>query len=365
VLLLAMPSHAEILPSFILLNLAWTATDIVVVSEGRTLDGTVTVLAVWEGGLAVGDTITVPQLREFASPESRTVSDLWRRPDEKKPPVVVPSTRMVLFLKRTSRAAIAGEEAGRVDWRAASHIGGMKVAVAWIADGRVYAHVQVMNPGPCVFTAQRYSESEMMIEVDRIVTERNLLRRVRALGDDAARARQAAKHVGSSWWRARDEAFSILGDCGEAAMAPLHQLLTDDSKVSLHKHAVKALAAAGGPRVAAELTQMVEDELRFWKEEAPGLRYGWWNGNGIKWARVWPLRERYSIGLQVVYGLKEIRSPVCRDAVTLFRDYWRSLPQLQDGVGLQMSRACDAVLRALPRQPEAVEPSRATDAANE
>ncbi len=61
------------------------------------------------------------------------------------------------------------------------------------------------------------------------------------------------------------------------------------------------------------------------------------------------MRDRYSIVLEVFYTLREIKSPACGSAVREFRDYWRSLPQLEDKSGLdQMSQACDAVLEALP-----------------
>jgi hypothetical protein len=351
VLFLTMPSHAGILPSFKLVYSAWHATDIVVVSEGEEIDGKLTVLAVWEGGLSVGDTISVPQLRAFASRESRTVGRLWKS-DRRKAPLVLPASRMVLFLKRAGRDVASDKQRGRPTWQPATLPGaGMKFTVVWIAESRVYAFTQVINPGPSVLTDQRYSEAEMRIEVERVVTERRLLRRIAALRDARARATQAAKHVGSTCYDAREEAFSILSDAGEAALPVLGRLLRDETKAGLHSRVVKALAAAGGETVAVELTDMVEHELRFWKKTAPGLKRGWWNAEGIKWEQVGPLRDRYSIVLEVFYALRKIRSPVCRDAVTRFRDYWRSLPQLDDRRGLdQMSNACDAVLRALPEE---------------
>jgi len=95
---------------------------------------------------------------------------------------------------------------------------------------------------------------------------------------------------------------------------------------------------------------MVETELAFWKRAAPTLKQGWWNGEGLEWEQVEPLRIRYGVVLEVFYSLKKIRPPECRSAVTEFRDYWCSLPQLEDRSGLsQMSQACDAVLNALPR----------------
>jgi len=49
--------------------------------------------------------------------------------------------------------------------------------------------------------------------------------------------------------------------------------------------------------------------------------------------------KRYVTGSQMI----------CKEVVTEFRDFWRSLPQLDDKSGLnQMSEECDKILLALP-----------------
>ena len=78
---------------------------------------------------------------------------------------------------------------------------------------------------------------------------------------------------------------------------------------------------------------MVESELAFWKKTAPGLKPGWWNNMQDK--RVGLLRQRYGFVLQIFYALKRLKSPGCEKAVAEFRDYWRSLPQLEDKNGLE------------------------------
>jgi hypothetical protein len=93
---------------------------------------------------------------------------------------------------------------------------------------------------------------------------------------------------------------------------------------------------------------MLKSELDFWRNTAPGLKQGWWNGHGLEQKQVGPLQDRYSRTLEILYSLRKLKPPACKNQVAEFRDYWRSLPQLEDTSGLnQMSQACDAVLKAL------------------
>jgi len=105
---------------------------------------------------------------------------------------------------------------------------------------------------------------------------------------------------------------------------------------------------------------MLSADLAFWKEFAPSLKNGWWNGEGITatngyWKgdkeaeqKLERLGNRYGRTLHILYALQKIRCPECVEPVTKFRDFWRSLSQLEDRSGLtQMSEACDRVLKPL------------------
>ena len=112
--------------------------------------------------------------------------------------------------------------------------------------------------------------------------------------------------------------------------------------------AIAALGAIGGPSVGPELTQIVRDETRFWKQTAPSLKPGWWNGTGTSDATVEPLRRRYSKLVMSLYALAKIKDANSRNAVTELRDFWKSLPQLNDPSGLnQIIEASNAVLKSL------------------
>src|SRR6185369_10112108 len=103
ILVLLCGSHsltsAGIRPSFGLEGNTWNATHIVVVTEGKTIDGIFRVLESWKGDLNPGDTIKVPELASFKAESSRTVSDPWYQKPGTNPGLVVTGDRMVLFLK--------------------------------------------------------------------------------------------------------------------------------------------------------------------------------------------------------------------------------------------------------------------------
>jgi hypothetical protein len=110
------------------------------------------------------------------------------------------------------------------------------------------------------------------------------------------------------------------------------------------------LVKAGGKDVGRELTIMLEQELAFWQKTGPQLPLGWWNGGGLPWAEVERLRNRYSVTLEAVRGIGVARYREGQKVVTTLRDYWRSLPQLEDRSGLdQMSQECDRLLAALEK----------------
>lgn len=353
-------AHAGIRPSFSLEHCAWHATDIVVASEGEAIDGKLSVLKVLDGALKIGESVSVPELGQFRAKENRTVRSFWRTSEDKEPPLVLTGDKMVVFLKRNGSRAAKGST-----WSPVSPFGGMKVSVVWINEGRVYGFTQVMNPGPSILTDQRLSADKLEQSILSIVKIRGDLRACGKLTAAKCRAKTAAKFVDSPLYYAREEAFRLLSECGDDALPYLRDLLRNKNKVRLHGKAIKALGAVGGEAVGPELTAIVEKELLFWKKTAPGLKVGWWNGKGLEWSQVGPLRDRYCVVLEVFYALRKIKSPVCRVPVREFRDYWRSLPQLESKSGLgQMSQACDAVLKELSieNSQKSIEQSAESDA---
>lgn len=89
-----------------------------------------------------------------------------------------------------------------------------------------------------------------------------------------------------------------------------------------------------------------------WKQTAPTLERGWWNGAGFGGPQidaikaVEPLRNRWSTLLQTLYALREIRYTESANLVADLNKLWRSLPHMS---GDQVAEACDDYLKTVNR----------------
>ncbi|MFC1636050.1 hypothetical protein ACFL5Z_14510 [Planctomycetota bacterium] len=341
-------SWAAIRPSFMLDYSAWHATDIVVASEGDTVDGNLSVLDVWKGCLTPRKALSLPALAAFAEEKTRTVSSFWASEDDSVPPAIMSARRMILFLRRAIPVERDDQRLEAVQWLPASRFGGMKVSTVWIERGNAYAFTQVINPGPSILIRQGFSESEIKKRASEINQIQESLKKIAADPDPGGRAKRVTPYVRSDVYFVRKEAFRLLAECRTPAVPILRSLLADKSNATQYGDIIDAMAAAGGPKLGQEFSKIVVKEFEFWKVRAPSLKVGWWNGKGLEWKEVNVLRNRYSKILHVFYGLRQMGYEGSRSSVRSFRDFWRSLPQLEDKSGLdQMSQACDAVLKVL------------------
>jgi hypothetical protein len=330
---------AEIGPSFSLEDSAWRATDILVVTEGPTIDGNLRVLEVWKGSLKVNTDVSIPELASFADETARVVSVRYQEMNTSAATVVTGS-RMILFLKQPV------EPLGR--WRPANFFNDMTVSVLWIEQGRAYAFGQVINPGPTILVPTHWNEGAIKEETLGIIRTQNAI--AEAVKDDnlTRRANSLEPFAQSKMWNARKLAFAELPKCGTNALPVLRAMLSNQDLAAQHSDVIEALGAAGGIAVGPELTTLVQSEFLFWKQTAPELPMGWWNGAGLNWTNVEELRNHYGKLLSAVCVLGTIRYSGCKDAVTNVRDLWRSLPQLGDKTGInQMSEQCDSVLQQI------------------
>lgn len=340
-----LPASAAELPSFNLPDCAWHATHVVVGTEGEQIDGRCTVIESWKGNLKSGATVFIPELASF-KPESTHTIDSWFTRQVPSSSRYVTGKRMVLFLKRADGAS------GK--WQPANRENDMKVSVVWVEQGNTYAFVQVQNPGPSILVplGRVYdpigSEEETKTLASDMIRTQAALARAAAIENPIQRAQALRPFVDFPHVFAWHEAFAELSKCGKAALPVLTAMLRDNRLLPKHGHVIKALGKAGGTTVGAELTRLVETETRFWKQTAPKLRQGWWNGTGLQRSRTEALQDRYSKLLQALYALQDIRYRGCKGAVIRLRDFWRSLPQLESKTGLnQISEQCDNVLQAL------------------
>jgi hypothetical protein len=323
--LLATLARAELGPSFYVDGLTWRATHIVIVrtnGEGGKVETIESLL----GDFAPGETVPVEGLAKY---HGRRTHELGRGPR-----TAITGARVLLFLRRTGGT-----------WEPADEHGGLHVSAAWIEGERVYANRQVLRPGPAVLTSLGATEKELRARIEALLDARARLARIAKEPDAERRATRAAAYVGSDYWPAHRRAIEILEGCGPAAARTLRGILADPLRAENHESVIEVMGRTGGPGVAEDLTALLARQLEFWKKTAPELKRGWWNDLGPDCRR---LRREYGIAHATLRALKRLRHGPCRETVTAFRDYWRSLPQLHDPSGLdQMTKAADAVLKSL------------------
>lgn len=335
-------SSAAIRPSFYADGCAWNATHIVVATEGEKIDGILTVIESWKGDLKKADTITVPELAAFADRKEREVKKgLFA--DDKPDPTHVSGSRMVLFLIEGPK-----DEKDKRTWKPAGSIwkNRMEVSVAWIEKNKVHAIEQQINPGPSELIYLGKNECEFACRVQEIVTMQARFYKAMSAANPDQIAESVEGLLRSDSSNLGREAIKTLGNADKNGLVVLRKLLKQDAFEKFHEDVIEAMPNAGGASVGAELTVMLKEDLAFWKKASPGLKKGWWNGNGIEWEKVEHHRNHYSRSLAIIRGLQGIKFPECRGDIQAFRDFWVSQPQL--GEIDQMTDACDKILVNVP-----------------
>jgi hypothetical protein len=358
VLLLAIHSaHAGFRPSFRLDFCAWHATHIVLVATTPT-DDVFAVTESWKGDLKPGDTLEVLALK----PESAAVP-ISLYPDVKPPghsdeygvsgriPRQPIGSQMILFLKRRHGPVTFTQGTstrGASEWQAVSSE--MKVSVVWIDGGQPYCFQQLMNPGPstlshCWQRTQQLNSPALRRRINEVLQTQDDLARVLDLEDRGARAEQLQLIVYRDVYEARKEALQGLGKAGSPALPAIRRIMDKPPIPYDSRDLIRALAEAAGEDAGKELNERLRQDLGYWRAIAGSLKEGWWNQDVKPEA---PLRERYDETIELVRALDHERyRPAARTATEL-RDFWLSLPQLNDGTGLsQMAKESGQLVKHL------------------
>jgi hypothetical protein len=347
------PVFAGIRPSFSLDYCSWHATHIVVV-EVTPRDGVFRVIESWKGGLQPEDLIVVPELKPASG--ALVISLYPRRtafaPNEggisEQIPAQPVGSRMVLFLKNEEDSESSPTPTiakSREKWRPADFFNEMKTSVVWIDGRQLYRFQQVINPGPSVLEPWDMSLNKMEDRVTEISRIRLELAKVVSTEDSVARAEGLKPYVRSEVYEAQQLALSELVKCGPSALKTIREMLDDPDFTDEAAELVKVFAGAGGEEVGDELNSRLQKELAFWQATAASLSQGWWNQDATPHA---PLRERYMQTFQLILGLERTHYTPASITATHLRDFWRSLPQLNDPSGLnQMAEECDKLVAHL------------------
>ena len=341
---------AAIRPSFMLDYSSWDSTNIV---AARTTPqaGLFVVDESWKGDLRPGDHILVSDLRppSGAVPISsypKTINPFGAVAEPfLQVPGQPPGSSVLLFLKRGKRSngLTIAKDAGVLEreWEPANSFGEFKTSIAWIEAGQVYAFMQVMNPGDSLLTELGISPSKLRDRVAEIVRAQRNFDDVLRIQSGNARAARLKSFLHSDAVPARQAALAQLGHCGPAAILTIREMLDDPTLSQEAPEIVKAYVLAGGDEVSEDLNARLREELEFWRVTAPSLARGWWNETPIADA----LRNRYSITMELVVALQHTHYGDALSTATELRDFWRSLPQLNDPSGLdQMVEQCDRLI---------------------
>jgi hypothetical protein len=335
-------------PSFIQDHCIWNATHIIVVTEGAKIDGIVEVTESWKGDLREGDSLTIPELAEFAPDNKRVIRKGIHATFEAEPAMKVTHVsgkRIILFLRKKQEKGSSGKP-DKITWVPANRSWGrMDVSVAWVEAGRVYAMVQEVNPGPSAIYYQGKTEVEMKDRVLQIVKMQEALTKAIGRSEPVKVADAVKPLLEFKSYYVGDEAVETLGQSGNDGLPVLRKLLQDESCTRYHPGICHALAQAGGPKAGPDLTAVLKQELAFWKERGPGLKPEWWYGKGIKWKEVENIDEHYSKAYAALKALRKISFSGCRETVKELRDCCLSLGK---DITKQLSDACDDVLKRLP-----------------
>lgn len=337
---------ASIRPSFMLDDSAWRATTIVAVHTTKQA-GLFDVDESWKGNLRPHELVFVPELRpeNDAVPISAYPKTTPPFANVTKPstqiPRPVPGSLMILFLRRGLPATESNPQSG---WHAGGRYDVFKTSVLWIEGGRVYGFQQLWNPGPSILTILRLSEPRVRGRIAEIINIQRELDDALMIEDGSARVIRLKPYVHSDAIPARQLALSELGKCGPSAISTIRAMLDDAAFGDEAPDIVKTYVAAGGELVGDDLNARLRAQLKFWRATGPSLAVGWWNE--IPTSE--PLRNRYSLTIELVLALERIRYADALSTARELRDFWRSLPQLNDPRGLkQLSEECDRLIQHL------------------
>jgi hypothetical protein len=346
------PGVAALGPSFMLDYSSWHSTDVVLV-KATERGGEFEVIESWKGDLHSDDHLVIPELK----PNAKAIP-LWLYPNDRFPregtvsteiPQQFAESKLLLFLKRMPPPAHTKEGKQRTQpyWMPSSLFDDMKSSVVWVNGSRLYRFIQTMNPGPSTLQPWSMSAGKLRERVAQVVQAEQQLTDVSRVKDGRERAAALKLYVRSDILPARQFAEEELGKCGPEGVPVIRSILDEEAFATESNALVKALVRAGGTAEGTDLTARLVRDLEFWRTVGPQLQQGWWNDDPTPES---PLRNRYGQTLELIRGLDAIQFPGALSTGIALRDYWRSLPQLDDPTGLnQISQECDKLIHDLQR----------------
>jgi hypothetical protein len=352
--LLAFPltSFALIRPSFQLEACTWEATHIVVVNQACKTDIEVEVLESWKGNLKKGDFITIPDLAEFIPEQTRVVKHrrFWEDEDANLP-THVNGQRMVFFLIKDNFHGQADTSASAT-WKPAGKrrggMDGMDVSMSWIEQGRAFAFRQIKNRGPTQLVSLSMTEADLKERVAEVVKgQKNLVNAIDS-GDQRKMADALFPLLRNGWNYSGYKALELVGRSGKEALPLLSRVLLEEASDEWCYYAVAEMKKINPEAVGPVLTEVMMQELAFWKCKGPTLNSNW--AVGVDEDELDCLRCHHAKVNETLWLLKDLRYEGCRTVVDELQNLWLLLPQLRVEDFDEVIRRCDQLLSGLPQE---------------
>jgi len=336
---------ARLLIPFSLESNTWNSSHVVLVdagAEGSDIkNGEFTVLQSWCGDLPKGAKISLPQYAAFAKDSSVETFSF----DSTEEPTALTCRKMVLFLNKQET------KDKKLSWVTAiwnGHPSPMEISLVWIEDGQVYASLQPMNPGPYRIMKLKTGFESFRTDAEAFIQLKKNFNEAINEPSQGKRALALREFVLSESWHAQHDGFKALGKCGEAAAPIVDAILADDRMLKHHGKAIECLGNALGDKATGRILETLREDTKFWQKTAPSLPVGWWNSSDLDRVKIGRLQTRYSRLVALLRTLAAHPDASAESDVKKLRDFWRSLPQLEDKSGLnQISENCDRVLLAI------------------
>ena len=319
-------------PSFNLNNVAWNATEILVLAPTKD-PGAFQVIETIKGEPLPGEIIRLPALapvRGVAGRLSELSAGFFNTFED--PPPVTEDDKLVVFLRRDGampeynpRPDLPVDTKG---WQPADTFGDLRTSAVWVQEGRAYGFAQTKNPGPSHLVALRESEGEFRGAIQTVLQERGAMDHAMAAVDPTWRAQQLAALVRSKNMTALISALEKLAQGGKPAADELFQLLSDESVQGPTDMIIGSMEATGYGDV--HFADLLRQETIYWAAACTTLKPGWWN-DVEHYDEIQRPRNHYSRSYDLLTAIRMFRANKPMPDVKAFAAVWGRCPAVSDG----------------------------------
>jgi hypothetical protein len=332
-------------------SLLWSATDIVMVTEGDTVDDKFEVVEVWRGKMEKGTELRIPRLSAPSDDPRIPGLALTRLPHLPR------GGKMIFLLRKGTPGAPWDVRSSANTWYVAGKF--FEASIVCDRNGGVSTFLPEEPQDQSGWAVQRpvhdwrtrhpvarrewTTLSYFRMQVAACNRVRKPLTEIENIPEPDLRAARIVPYL--TWTgEANDtplmqrEAFRVLTGCGAPAIPQLRALLRDGTcKVSSQENIVGVMATNQPKAIGPVFVDMLREDLEFWKaiEEAQDRDH--------------PLGNRYQTGRILIRSLAVMGFQESRETIQRTLEFWQARPDLEKAAPSRstMTSYCEAALKAL------------------